>query len=93
MWLQSDRDAVEAWLQWIDGLCSCGHPRDVAWTRAADHQWDGDIRKCRVCAAMDKAEADHLAQADDETVVDVQGIKPIAVPRDQQANGQRSSGS
>lgn len=56
LWRAYDRAVAEAWLEWTDLLCACGHPRDEVWTGDADGQWETSRHKCRVCASTEVAQ-------------------------------------
>lgn len=84
-WTAADRDVVEAWFTWLDGLCpQCGLPTEVCHDPDAVFEWEGDVATCHVTAVRAKAMSAYRAQINDPDVaeVDVDGVHTVARRRD-----------
>lgn len=78
-WSEQDRLIVEAWFEYLDGLCpDCGQPRDIAWAMENEWAWVGEVVHCWVCATQEKARERHLSQENPER----HGVKAIARRRE-----------
>ena len=49
-----DRLLILALQQYEESLCSCGHPRDVAWDERAEGEYERQTAVCQACATAQR---------------------------------------
>ena len=82
LWTVEDRAIALAWQQYEDGLCPCcGVPKDLAWSKEHQFDWQGDVMQCHVGATMARARRKHT-QAGPDAEVDNDAIHAVAWRKD-----------